>query len=52
MPKLPQVSGKEVVKALLKEGWYEVGQEGSHVVLKKGTLSGILKTTNLSVDKL
>jgi predicted RNA binding protein YcfA (HicA-like mRNA interferase family) len=67
MPKLPQISGRELVKILQKDGWLLVGQKGSHVklrkflqpfgqrtviiplhkVLKKGTLSGILKDTSL-----
>ena len=33
MPKLPQVSGKETVKALRKIGFTSVGQKGSHVKL-------------------
>lgn len=35
MPKLPQVSGKKVVKILIKEGWIYVSQKGSHVKLTK-----------------
>lgn len=71
MPKLPQISGKKLIKALLKDGWLFVGQKGSHIklrkvspvghttiivpqhkTLKKGTLSGILKQSKLSVEKL
>jgi predicted RNA binding protein YcfA (HicA-like mRNA interferase family) len=33
MPKLPQVSGKETVKALQKIGFVVSGQKGSHVKL-------------------
>ena len=35
MPKLPQVSGKETIKALKKLGFIEVGQKGSHVKLAR-----------------
>jgi len=37
MPKLPQVSGKETIKALKKLGFIEVGQKGSHVKLARAT---------------
>jgi len=33
MPKLPQVSGKETVKALQKIGFTLAGQKGSHLKL-------------------
>ena len=33
MPKLPQVSGKETIKALQKIGFDVAGQKGSHVKL-------------------
>jgi len=72
MPKLPQISGKKLVKALQKDGWIKVGQKGSHIklrkylkpvgkltliipqheVLKKGTLSRILKDSKTTVEKL
>lgn len=72
MPKLPQVSGKKLVKAFLKDGWVKVGVKGSHVklrkylkpvgkktiivpqhkVLKKGTLTGILKDSAIPLEKL
>ncbi len=35
MAKLPQVSGKDLVKAYKKEGWIEISQKGSHVKLAK-----------------
>lgn len=35
MSKLPQVSGKEVIKALRKIGFFVVSQRGSHVKLKR-----------------
>ncbi len=35
MPKLPRVSGAEVIRALAKLGFERVRQRGSHVVLKR-----------------
>ncbi len=35
MPKLPQVSGKDVVKALAKIGFEKVSQKGSHIKLQR-----------------
>lgn len=35
MPKLPQVSGKEVCKALLRAGYDLVSQRGSHMKLRR-----------------
>ncbi|MCE5328490.1 MAG: type II toxin-antitoxin system HicA family toxin [Planctomycetaceae bacterium] len=35
MPKLPVVSGAEVVKRLQRAGWHIARQRGSHVVLLK-----------------
>lgn len=40
MPKLPRVSGKEVIKALSKGGFISVRQKGSHVFLIKETPEG------------
>jgi len=37
MPKLPLVSGREVIKALSKAGFEVVGRKGSYVRLKKKT---------------
>ena len=44
MPKLPQVSGKEVIKALRKIGFEKVSQKGSHIKLErhKGSLTQII----------
>jgi predicted RNA binding protein YcfA (HicA-like mRNA interferase family) len=36
MPKLPVLSGKELIKALEKDGFHRVRQKGSHVSLQKG----------------
>ena len=35
MPRLPVVSGREVIRALEKAGFTTLGQEGSHVKLRK-----------------
>ncbi len=40
MPKLPILSGKEIIKTLVKLGFFEVRQKGSHVILKKITQGG------------
>ncbi|HLC45765.1 MAG TPA: type II toxin-antitoxin system HicA family toxin [archaeon] len=35
MPSLPLLSGREIIKALNKEGFEVVGRKGSHVRMKK-----------------
>lgn len=35
MPSLPQLSGREVVKAFAKAGWTLARQRGSHMILIK-----------------
>ena len=40
MPKLPVLSGREVIKILLKLGFIEARQKGSHVILKKQLPAG------------
>ena len=37
MTKLPRLSGKEVIKALSKNGFLVVRKKGSHVIMKKKT---------------
>jgi predicted RNA binding protein YcfA (HicA-like mRNA interferase family) len=44
MPKLPVISGKELVAALKKAGFVEVRQKGSHVSLQKITSERTYKT--------
>ncbi len=44
MPKLPVISGKELVAALKRAGFVEVRQKGSHVSLQKVTPETIYKT--------
>ena len=73
MPKLPRITGVELVKALEKEGFEVVRQRGSRVqmrkfvkgdkvtfpipvhkgkTLKPGTLRGILRKADISVERL
>jgi predicted RNA binding protein YcfA (HicA-like mRNA interferase family) len=67
MPKLPVLSGEELIKLLIKAGFRRVRQKGSHVSLQKGefktvvplhdelargTLLGILKQCGLSREDL
>ena len=40
MPKLPQVSGAELVKLLQSLDYEVIRQRGSHIRLKKSTVSG------------
>ncbi len=67
MTKLPRVSGKEVLKALGKIGYYVRDQKGSHVHLRhaikppltvpmhneldRGTLNAIIKAAGLPADE-
>ena len=66
MPKLPVVSGKECRKALVRLGFEEVRQRGSHLVMRRGesgcvvpmhgeiktgTLAGLLKQAGVSVEE-
>ena len=66
MPKLPRVSGAEVVRALEKLGFTQVRQRGSHVVLRRsekgcvvplhkelaiGTLRSVLKQAGVSIEE-
>lgn len=66
-PALPVVSGQEVVTALGKIGFEQVGQRGSHVKLRnregrtviipihrelaRGTLSAILRQSSITVSQ-
>lgn len=67
MPKLPVLSGKDMIRALEKDGFRIVRQKGSHISLQKGiyktvvplhdelakgTLLGILKQCGLSKEDL
>lgn len=35
MGRIPQISGREMVKILIKAGFYFVGQESSHIKLRR-----------------
>ncbi|MGA9993638.1 MAG: type II toxin-antitoxin system HicA family toxin [Thiobacillaceae bacterium] len=65
MPKLPHLSGAEVIKILARMGFLVVRQSGSHIILRKGntgcvvpnhkelktgTLAGILRQAGVSVE--
>ena len=67
MPKLPVLAGRDVVSALQRLGFEQIGQKGSHIKLRRGsltvivpnhrevrrgTLSTILKMASLSIDDL
>ena len=43
--KLPQVSGKNVIKVLCRNGFVVVRQKGSHIRLEKNTAKGTIKLT-------
>ncbi len=66
MPKLPLVSGTEVVRTLERLGFIVLRQKGSHIILRRGptgcvvpnhreiktgTLSGILKQSGVSAEE-
>lgn len=42
MPKLPVLSGRDVVRGLVRLGFQEVGQRGSHIKLRRGSLTAIV----------
>lgn len=65
MPKLPVLSGRDVVRALEQLGFEQMRQRGSHVILqrngvgcvvplhrelKAGTLAGIIRQAGLTQD--
>ena len=67
MPRLPVVSGQELIAALEELGFERLRQKGSHVVLRReaqgtvvplhreikvGTLAGILRQAGVSADEL
>lgn len=66
MPKLPVLSGQDVIAILERLGFEQMRQRGSHVVmrrgatgcvvplhaeLKRGTLAGILRQAGLTTDE-
>ena len=67
MPKLPVLSGTDLVKALERLGFEQIRQRGSHVVMRRGsagtvvplhrevktgTLAGILRQAGVTHDEL
>lgn len=67
MPKLPIVSGSDILGALQRLGFEQVRQRGSHVVMrrgaagctvpmhrevKRGTLAAILRQAGITLDEL
>ncbi len=65
MPKLPHLSGREIIRALERLGFCEARQNESHVVLKRGsagcvvplhkevkigTLAGVLRQAGVKSD--
>jgi len=42
MPRLPRLSGSNVVKCLERLGFEQARQRGSHVVMKKETAEGVI----------
>ena len=66
MPKLPVLSGADVIKALERLGFERLRQRGSHVILRRGevgtvvplhrevktgTLAGILRQAGVTQDE-
>lgn len=66
MPKLPRVSGAEVVRVLERLGFAVARQRGSHIVLRRGasgcvvpnhrelktgTLAGVLKQAGVTAEE-
>ena len=66
MPKLPRVSGAEIIRALERLGFVRIRQNGSHVILRRdgkgcvvpmhsevkvGTLAGVLRQAEVSAEE-
>jgi predicted RNA binding protein YcfA (HicA-like mRNA interferase family) len=66
MPKLPVLSGAEVIKAMERLGFQQMRQRGSHVVMRRGgagtvvplhkeiktgTLAGIIRQAGVTQDE-
>ena len=54
MAKLPTLSGKEVLKALSKDGFVIARQKGSHIILKKKLSNGeinVVVPNHAEIDK-
>ena len=44
MPKLPRMSGRELIRLLELFGFIQIRQKGSHIILKKKTEDGEIGT--------
>ena len=42
MPKLPHLSGREIIRVLERLGFMAVRQNGSHVVMRSGSLGCVV----------
>lgn len=66
MPKLPHLSGSEIVRRLERLGFVQTRQKGSHVILKRGsvgcvvplhrevkvgTLAGVLRQAGVTAEE-
>jgi predicted RNA binding protein YcfA (HicA-like mRNA interferase family) len=66
MPKLPRISGTEIIRALEQLGFERVRQSGSHVIMRRGpkgcvvpllsevkagTLAGVLRQADVSAEE-
>ena len=66
MPKLPRISGAEIVKALQRLGFEVARQRGSHIIMRRGvsgcvvpnhrevkvgTLAGVLRQAGVSTEE-
>ena len=66
MPKLPHLSGADVIRTLERLGFVRLRQKGSHVILRRGsvgcvvplhrevkvgTLAGILRQAGVTVEE-
>ena len=50
--KIPQISAKEVIKILCRNGFVVVRQKGSHIRLEKNISTGTIKLTVPMHDQL
>lgn len=46
MPKLPQVSGNAIVRALERLGFEKLRQSGSHVIMRRGSKGCVVPMHN------
>jgi predicted RNA binding protein YcfA (HicA-like mRNA interferase family) len=66
MPKLPHLSGVQIIRALERLGFTQIRQSGSHVLLRRGsvgcvvpnhkevkvgTLAGLLRQAGVSIEE-